>query len=472
MSASGRNVADRVLVFIRNATVVGLFTLLLMELALRAIGFSRVELYEPDPLIGWSGRPGAEGTYSDEGGAEVRISAAGVRDRERSVVKPRDVWRVAVLGDSYTEALQVAEDKRFTSVMEGLLAVCDAGGGRRIEVLNFGVSGFGTAQEYLLLKHRVLQYAPDVVVLAFLPGNDITDNVRALDPSHASRPYVTLNDGGQIVWDRSFENTPSFRIKSSALFRAVLSLSDFSRGIQAGFFVRDIWRRMRSMEEEPEEKDEKIEKTVEQGLSDGVFSEPRSSEWLQAWKVAERLIEEIGNLTAQSKARFLLVTLSSGIQVPPDAKHSAETARRHGLANLFYADDRLHAFAARKRIEVLSLARPLAEYAQRKKVFLHGFPRTTRRLAMNMNVLGSGHWNEEGHQAAGELIAGYLCLRPAQSPGNDVRTPFPSARARKATFEVSLLAGYLGARHQAAGPNGADRSGSGREVMLRQGVHR
>src|SRR2546427_2099453 len=88
MSASGRNVADRVLVFIRNAIVVGVFTLLLMELALRAIGFSRVELYEPDPLIGWSGRPGAEGTYSDEGGAEVRISAAGVRDRERGVVKP------------------------------------------------------------------------------------------------------------------------------------------------------------------------------------------------------------------------------------------------------------------------------------------------------------------------------------------------------------------------------------------------
>ena len=31
---------------------------------------------------------------------------------------------------------------------------------------------------------------------------------------------------------------------------------------------------------------------------------------------------------------------------------------------------------------------------------------------MNMNVLGSGHWNEEGHRAAGELIAGYLCRKP------------------------------------------------------------
>ncbi len=38
---------------------------------------------------------------------------------------------------------------------------------------------------------------------------------------------------------------------------------------------------------------------------------------------------------------------------------------------------------------------------------------TTRRLSMNMNVLGSGHWNEEGHRAAGELIARYLRRRPA-----------------------------------------------------------
>ena len=140
-----------------------------MELALRAMGFSRAILFQPDALIGWSGRPGAEGVYLDEGSAEVRISSAGTRDRERIVVKPRDVWRVAVLGDSFTDALQVPEDKRFTSVMERLLAGCDAGGGRRVEVLNFGVSGFGTAQEYLLLKDRVPRYAPDVVVLAFLP---------------------------------------------------------------------------------------------------------------------------------------------------------------------------------------------------------------------------------------------------------------------------------------------------------------
>lgn len=410
MGTSGRSRAAAAWILARNAILIGLLTLLLVELALRGLGFSRAVLYQPDALVGWWGRPGAQGVYLDEGSAEVRISSAGVRDRERSVVKPTDVWRIAVLGDSYTEALQVAEDKRFTSVIERLLAECDAGGGRRVEVLNFGVSGFGTAQEYLLLRGRVLRYAPDVVVLAFLPGNDITDNVRALDPSAASRPYVTLNGSGKLTWDRSFESTRSFRVKSSPLYRALLHASDFSRVVQAAFFVRELWRFKRFAAADREEKEGQIAKAGEPGLSGGIYAPPRTQEGQQAWNVAEQLIEEMNSLTAQTATRFLLVTLSSGIQVHPDLKRSSEAAARHGVADLFYADDRLHAFAAHRGIEVLSLARPLAEYARRHEVFLHGFPAKARTLGtMNLSELGSGHWNERGHQAAGEMIARYLC---------------------------------------------------------------
>jgi hypothetical protein len=411
MGAPGRSRAGTAGVFVRNAILVGFLTVLLMELALRALGFSRALFYQPDSLVGWSGRPGAQGVNLDEGSAEVRISSAGVRDREHSIVKPADVWRVAVLGDSYTDALQVAEDKRFTSVIERLLTECDAGGGRRVEVLNFGVAGFGTAQEYLLLRDRVLRYAPDVVVLAFLPGNDITDNVRALDPSLASRPYVTLNASGQIAWDRSFEGSRSFRIKSSSIYRALLSASDFSRVVQAAFFVRDRWRYKRFVAADREEMQGQLAKASEPGLSAGVYAPPRTPEWRQAWSIAERLIEEMSRLTAQSATRFVLVTLSSAIQVDPDLKRSSAVAERYGVADLFYADDRLHAFAIQRGIEVLSLARPLAEYARRNSVLLHGFPGKTQMLGMNMNALGSGHWNERGHQAAGEMIARYFCQR-------------------------------------------------------------
>src|SRR5688572_30382082 len=228
MKGWNRGAGRKMFFFARNALVIICITLLLAEVALRALGLSRVVLYEPHAVTGWLGRPGAEGVYDDEGYAKIRISSAGVRDQERAIRKPAEVWRVAVLGDSYTDALQVAEDARFTAVMERLLTRCDAGRGRRVEVLNFGVSGYGTVQEYLLLKHHVLPYTPDLVVLAFLPGNDVVDNVRALDAS-SSRPYAALDERGELIWDNSFARSPSFRFKSGDFYRALLRVSDYSR---------------------------------------------------------------------------------------------------------------------------------------------------------------------------------------------------------------------------------------------------
>ena len=63
-----------------------------------------------------------------------------------------------------------------------------------VEVINFGVSGFGTIQEWQMLEHYVGDYAPDLVLLAFLPGNDVRNNSRQLESDHR-RPFAELNDG-------------------------------------------------------------------------------------------------------------------------------------------------------------------------------------------------------------------------------------------------------------------------------------
>jgi hypothetical protein len=91
------------------------------------------------------------GWWSKEGAAEIRTNSAGFRDREHRLQKPEDVLRVAVLGDSYIEAFQVSQDEMFASVLEAELKSRKFGGDRRVEVLSFGVSDFGTAQELLML---------------------------------------------------------------------------------------------------------------------------------------------------------------------------------------------------------------------------------------------------------------------------------------------------------------------------------
>ena len=53
------------------------------------------------------------------------------------------------------------------AVMEKDLEKSDHLQGRHVEVINFGVSGFGTTQELLTLEYKVWKYSPDVVLLAF-----------------------------------------------------------------------------------------------------------------------------------------------------------------------------------------------------------------------------------------------------------------------------------------------------------------
>src|SRR6266550_6543920 len=118
----------------------------LAEIALRVAGYTAPEFSSVDQTRGYGLRPGVEGWCQREGKAYVRINSDGLRDREHSITKPQNTVRIAVLGDSYAEAFSVAEENTFWSVMERKLQECDAFQGKQVEVINFGVSGYGTGQ--------------------------------------------------------------------------------------------------------------------------------------------------------------------------------------------------------------------------------------------------------------------------------------------------------------------------------------
>jgi hypothetical protein len=115
--------------------------------------------------------------------------------------------------------------------------------------------------------------------------------------------------------------------------------------------------------------------------------------------VTEALIREMRDEVQQHGARFVVVTLSNGIQVHPDASAREAFMRRVGASDLFYPDKRIASLGERERIEVFTLAPELQLYAERNRVFLHGFG----------EGLGNGHWNAEGHRVAGELLTQKLC---------------------------------------------------------------
>ena len=93
-----------------------------------------------------------------------RSNHLGFRDRDHALQKDPGTCRLLVLGDSLTMGLYIdrTEDV-FTSVLERTLTER----GKRVEVLNFGVSGYNTQQEVATLVEKGLAYAPDVVILAY-----------------------------------------------------------------------------------------------------------------------------------------------------------------------------------------------------------------------------------------------------------------------------------------------------------------
>ena len=124
-----------------------------------------------------------------------------------------------MLGDSFTEAQQVALEDTFCAVAQhGLQAQCPfviGGKGRpqrrfsHVEVMNLGCDGYGTTQELVTLRHWVWRYSPDVVVLAFFNGNDVRNNSVVLEGDKC-RPFF-VHRGGKLVLGGPFEDSWSFR---------------------------------------------------------------------------------------------------------------------------------------------------------------------------------------------------------------------------------------------------------------------
>jgi len=105
--------------------------------------------------------------------ARVRTNRDGLRDVERPRAKPPGVARVLVLGDSMVEGLQVDLPETTPKRLERALS--EALPGRRIDVINAGVSGSSAPFALAYLEKDGLAYDPDVVVATFTARNDIDE---------------------------------------------------------------------------------------------------------------------------------------------------------------------------------------------------------------------------------------------------------------------------------------------------------
>lgn len=375
--------------------------LLLAEVLLRAVGFHQPQLYEPHRQLGWTLRPGAEDWYTDEGRALIRVNSEGMRDGEHAVPRPRGVYRIAILGDSYSEARQVPIDSTYWSLLPADLGRCGFRPGERIEVLNFSAAGYGTAQELLLLRLVAARYRPNLVLLQFTSSNDIRNNSPELDPTE-NRPFFLLQADGTLRLDTSFTSRADFRRQVSLPWRTYRRLATGSRLLQLG---RAVMLAMSGYRQEW------TIAVARAGLDEPALSPPTDPRWEKAWRTTEALLEELHREAARLQATLLVTSVPWPAQILPDPREREAFATRIGVADLGYADRRIEAFGRDHGVAVLTLAPGMARAAQAGATFFNGFGRH----------VGQGHWNPAGHRAAARLIAERLCAdgtarRPAGVP--------------------------------------------------------
>jgi lysophospholipase L1-like esterase len=123
---------------------------------------------------------------------EVEFNGHGMVGPERPFDKPAGIRRVLLLGDSYTASLQVPYDSSWARELELAL-------GPGWEVLNAGVSGYGTDNALFYLREVGWRFDPDLVLLTFFTSNDVSDNHYELyrrTGATLTKPHFTLEQSG------------------------------------------------------------------------------------------------------------------------------------------------------------------------------------------------------------------------------------------------------------------------------------
>jgi lysophospholipase L1-like esterase len=153
-------------------------------------------LMQYDPVLGYRFEAGLKVRIPHEGGGYlVKTNRDGFRCDHDVTEKRGRARRVLVFGDSYTAGDGVSNGKRYSDVLERQLG--------DTEVLNFGLSGSGTDQQYLIYQQYAQRIEYDAVVIGVLVEN-IKRNVarqrpwadRGGEPICVPKPWFELSPAG------------------------------------------------------------------------------------------------------------------------------------------------------------------------------------------------------------------------------------------------------------------------------------
>jgi hypothetical protein len=236
----------------------------------------------PDPQLHHMRPAGSVATIVspyDEYRTEVRINSDNLRDVERPIAKPFGTYRILILGDSLTEAVQVSLEQTFAKRLEKQLAQSL---GRPVDVINAGLSAGSPTTEYLMLVHKGIKYSPDLVVCAFTLIGPYQD--------WEYRNDLKLDGEGLVV-----ERTRVPELTTSHMFAALYADSRVMQLIVGKYY--------------------RMTRPAVPPLLVSIFEGRNTPEETQAWDLTLRTLDAMRRYSEAHGAKFLVTAIPFSTQV-------------------------------------------------------------------------------------------------------------------------------------------------------------
>ncbi len=367
----------------------------LLEIGLRLSGM-RMEssFYQIDPVRDYSYRPGAHGWHTRESDVYVRINGDGNRDVPRSVDAVPGTLRIAVLGSSTAAGMEVEQRQMFQSLLEQMLSQP----GRKVEVLNFGVEGFGAAQDYYTLQEKVWKYHPQIVMEDVSLKQYVLKCSKKYNREHDPYPYFVVTPSG-VLPDPATEriHRPTAKeVSRSNLVRSMVNSLDLSMLVSE---VREHLNiKLQSMLGRRASETQMISNPLTDSMRWTLIAPPHP-EIAQAWMVLEGLELAIRKDVEAHGAEYWVISSEDQFQVNPNPAVGEKLREQMGAADLNYGDDRFKAFLTANQMNFIVLKDPMQDYVRATGAYLHGGVKVPA---------GDGHWNVLGQRVVAEIIGDRL----------------------------------------------------------------
>lgn len=348
----------------------------------------------PDNFLGRIHAPNSHFVFEEDFSKEFRVkrktNSLGLIGEEVSIDKPQGTFRILVLGDSFTEALQVDEGKNFCEQLQYLLNSNLNLNYKHYEVLNAGISGSSPISEYLLFKRELIKLKPDLVILQLFANDVFEDNkIAAMS--------VIADDGLPIKINRFFKNGlfDSLKLDYNSKFlehyynfkKFILKKSKFLQvlsRIENKFSKRNRYHKyMTGLPMFNDSNQFFIIQDYNPLFQDREFRK-------NTWEKTQKYILAIEQLAKGNKAGFFVVL------IPPEAQLKKE---KSGVeTDLFFTDP-----------PNLYFNRSLVRFCKRQRIiFLDLLPYFKKNKNMKLYYYKDQHLRDEGHRLVADNLYNFL----------------------------------------------------------------